>query len=270
MKYSDARKLHIGYGIFLGVLTALVGLLTLLGVTDLYASGETFTAQAVGERMRALIVPACVWFVAALGGVILASFTQEERPLRTPSDAYTLVSRLRRRIPAGEGEEFEKEQRNLRRADFVRLAVRCICALFCALAAVMCAVYLFDASHFPAEDLNAEVIAMLRNVFPWVGAALAVCVGASVFESLYARRTLASVKRLIVLGRGHAQKEPCAFMRRKERVEAFLGAKWTVFTIRIALIALGVLFIGLGVANGGAADVLHKAVNICLECIGVG
>lgn len=44
-----------------------------------------------------------------------------------------------------------------------------------------------------------------------------------------------------------------------------------VFTIvRITILCLGILFIILGVMNGGSRDVLIKASNICTECIGLG
>ena len=36
------------------------------------------------------------------------------------------------------------------------------------------------------------------------------------------------------------------------------------------LFCAGVLLIVLGVVNGGARDVLAKAVKICSECIGIG
>ena len=39
---------------------------------------------------------------------------------------------------------------------------------------------------------------------------------------------------------------------------------------RFILAALALLFIILGVMNGGARDVLIKAINICTECIGLG
>ena len=39
---------------------------------------------------------------------------------------------------------------------------------------------------------------------------------------------------------------------------------------RWILLALAGLFIILGVINGGANDVLVKAINICTECIGLG
>lgn len=40
--------------------------------------------------------------------------------------------------------------------------------------------------------------------------------------------------------------------------------------VRMVLFAAAILFILLGVVNGGAGDVLIKAKNICTECIGLG
>lgn len=40
--------------------------------------------------------------------------------------------------------------------------------------------------------------------------------------------------------------------------------------VRAAVLAAALLLIGLGIWNGGARDVLVKAVQICTECIGLG
>ena len=37
-----------------------------------------------------------------------------------------------------------------------------------------------------------------------------------------------------------------------------------------ALLILGLALVALGAANGGARDVLAKAIRICSECIGLG
>ncbi|MBR4456229.1 MAG: thioredoxin [Solobacterium sp.] len=44
----------------------------------------------------------------------------------------------------------------------------------------------------------------------------------------------------------------------------------TLTIARTALVVLAVVFIIMGIANGGARDVLIKAVNICTECVGLG
>ena len=40
--------------------------------------------------------------------------------------------------------------------------------------------------------------------------------------------------------------------------------------IMTAILAVGALFVILGIANGGMADVVQKAIKICTECIGLG
>lgn len=39
---------------------------------------------------------------------------------------------------------------------------------------------------------------------------------------------------------------------------------------RGAVLAVGILFLGIGISRGEPSVVLMKAVNICLECIGIG
>ena len=40
--------------------------------------------------------------------------------------------------------------------------------------------------------------------------------------------------------------------------------------LRIGILCIAALFIVLGLSRGEAAIVLKKAVNLCLECIGLG
>lgn len=40
--------------------------------------------------------------------------------------------------------------------------------------------------------------------------------------------------------------------------------------IAVILLGLGILFLCMGVAQGGYQDAFRKAVRVCLECIGIG
>ena len=43
-----------------------------------------------------------------------------------------------------------------------------------------------------------------------------------------------------------------------------------VNTLRAVVVIAAVLLIIAGILNGGALDVLVKAINICTECVGLG
>lgn len=43
-----------------------------------------------------------------------------------------------------------------------------------------------------------------------------------------------------------------------------------ILGVRIAVAVLGVALLVWGIFNGGADDVLKKAIEICTECIGIG
>ena len=40
--------------------------------------------------------------------------------------------------------------------------------------------------------------------------------------------------------------------------------------IAVLLIFLGIIFLCTGLYQGGYQDTLHKAIRVCLECIGIG
>ena len=40
--------------------------------------------------------------------------------------------------------------------------------------------------------------------------------------------------------------------------------------MRVVILLIGILFVVLGIVNGGMRDVLEKAIKICTECIGLG
>ena len=62
-------------------------------------------------------------------------------------------------------------------------------------------------------------------------------------------------------------------LERKEKAQSATGLKWRKYLLpitRIAIAVLGVVLVIIGIFNGGMADVLEKAINICTQCIGLG
>lgn len=266
MKEIAARKIRIGSGIVLGVLTGIVALLFLIETASLYysglaAGGDIYSRAIVGAHLKRLIAPVALWLVAAVAGFAVSVKFPAPAVKRKAADTAVLA-RLRKRIPQGTGEEFLAEKKRYDRFELVRVLLWCLAALVSAAGAVYAIVYLANAAHFTAQDISSEILALVKNVAPWVGAGFLLFIAAAAYEYFSAKYVLASVKRLIVAGKGAPVPE-------KRQIEG-MGSEKLRLAVWLALFAVGATFLVLGILNDGAGDVLKKAVMICTECIGLG
>lgn len=271
MDEAKRQKLRFLYGIFLGVFTVAIGVTLISLAMQIYFSdpqGNPYNAADVASKARGMIAPVVLWIAAAIVGFVLSEvFPVAER--RPAQDGLTSYKKLRRRVPAGEGEEFNRVWTEFRSREVTRLVVRLICVGAALSSGITIVVYLADGSHFPALDPGGEIIDMLRYVLPLVGVAFAFLIGATVYEGVCAKRELATVKQLIVLGKGYPVRRG-----KLSAVQDGAAAIWNsdilVWTVRSVLLTLAVSFLIAGIVNGGMSDVLGKAIQICKECIGMG
>ena len=267
MTEKTARRVRLYYGIFLSVFTVVTGLLFIVQAALIYYADNTppYSPEIVASRLSAIAVPVWIWVAAVIIGFVLGFiFRAPARRLthkRTPRE--TLV-KLCRRIPVGEEENLAEKGKRLQRAEEIRLAAWAFCFCLCLASAIVSAVYLFNHAHFAGQNLNAEILAMLRHVLPWVGAGFAACIAFVVIENIAAKRELPYVKKLVA-GGGMRGALPL-----RANGYALAVPAWVLPAVRIALAVLGVTFILVGIFNGSALDVFVKAVNICTECIGLG
>ena len=275
MKKAD--KIRLYYGIFLGVFTVVVGVLFIVQAALIYyggddSNGKNYTRELVGEKLKQILIPVCFWIAAIIAGFVLSVvFPEQEQRLKAKMSAGETVSRLRRRLPEG---ALTEEGKQAKKYYYARWGARLAALAVCLAAAIASIVYLFQPVHFPAEDINHEILVMLKNVLPWVGVAFAACCGAVTFDYYMAKRELGSVKQLLATKSG-VPKNSFFFDEATAAVDGAVAkvkphSKWILLGVRLAVLVLGVTFVLLGIFNGGATDVLIKAINICTECIGLG
>lgn len=272
MYEANARRVRILYGAFLGAFSVILAALLIAEAADLYytglaAGGDIYSREAVGARLLPLCWLFALWVLSAAGGYVLSVFLPYAEKHAVRKDDGKAFRRLKRRLPAEGNEEFLAERKRLGRYDGLRLAVWTVCALFAVAAGAIAIAYLAKAANFPAKDLPAEMLGLVKNAVPWVAASFVLFAAAAVFERFLNAKRLSSAKRMIALG-GAAQIPVQA--RKQNAWIAYMGSEKTLFFVRIALLILAVALIIWGVCNGGAGDVLKKAINICTECIGLG
>ena len=190
----------------------------------------------------------------------------EVRAKRRSEDSLRLLSK--RKPSGGEGEEYEAAAKAYRKLKTARYIVWG-CALAVTLASAIASLCdLLNTAHFKGENITGEVFRMVKNVLPWVAVAFAVLIAATVVSGVLARKQFEELKKLIKFGNGIPQEksEPQAIAKLKNVAASDL----TLWIVRGVVFAVAVTFIFLGIFNGGARDVMIKAVNICTECIGLG
>lgn len=271
MTQETVRRVRFWYGIFLSVFTAVVGILFLAEVSDIYfgATGKPiFTREKVWAHLFPVLIPFCFWIAAVIAGFVLSvvmPYTPKEK--RKPNAENTL-KKLITRIPQGEGDEYRENMNRVRKAEKARIVVWCVCAAVCLAGAIYSLVYLFTPSHFTTTNFNAEVLEMAKHVLPWVVVSFLLCIGAAIFERELAKRELPYVKKLVAMRGAPLEKKECALA--SAYAACVKQQRWIVLGVRIGIAVLGIVFLALGIVNGGADNVLLKATKICTECIGLG
>lgn len=205
---------------------------------------QVYTAEDVGARLGSLAVPfaayAALIVVTAVAGVRVPA--DKERPALTPENRLRLMKKRVETLPA-EAVQEEKLRRNTWIATTAVL-------VFCA---VMALVYLLNGENFSSWNLESVMGSMLLHVAPWVVLGLV-----AVYAAFRACDRSMARECEALKGQPTAAAKPAK------------GNAFPVEALRMDLYAAAIVFIVLGVMNGGLYDVLVKAIMICTECIGLG
>lgn len=270
-----AKRIRTYYGIFLSVFTCAVGAFFVTQAVRVLAAGNwvqgAYTREIVVDMLFPVSIAFYVWIAAILAGFILSLvYPYEFRSKNKISERVTL-KRLSSRLPQGAGEEYESGMKTVQMQRRNRLIVYLVCGAVCLAGAIASLVYLLTPSYFPAENINAEMLEMLKNVGPWLLVAFAGCIGTTLYERFSMNAEINALKALIMQNKG----KPAVVKTENaviSKIKAFFRnySKYIIWGARGVTAVLGVTFVLLGIFNEGVQDVLIKAINICTECIGLG
>lgn len=265
---EKSEKFRLSYSIFLGIFTVAVGIAVICVAADIYYSGKDtgviYTREIVSDKLTALAIP----LILLIGAIIFGAIFPLYRVKASRPPEHTLA-KLTPRIPSsGTGEDFSAAQAAYKKAAVIRLAawLVALAAVLASSIAMLC--YLVDTAHF-ADDITEDIFAMAANMLPWIAVAFAACIAATVVSAVFANKQITAAKTMIKSGDKSSvtQKSPPKFIA---VIKSIIDKPMFVTAERCAIFVIALSFIIAGIVNGGARDVLIKAVNICTECIGLG
>ena len=175
------------------------------------------------------------------------------------------------RIPSGSGDEYLKDYSVVVRERKNRTVAFTVCGIVTLICAVFCAVYVFNGAYFSTSQVNTSMLNMLINVGPWLLVGFASCIFMTLYEKYSLNREIGGIKTLMKKYRGNPVVQSAKVVNPTWlKIKTALASKYAVWGIRGAVCVFGVTFVLLGIFNNGVRDVLIKAINICMECIGLG
>ncbi len=276
MKAETAKRTKFIYGIAFSALTFVVAVLFIVFACIIYfkvggGGGATgmYTKDDVVRYLHYLAVPFWLWVAAIIGGVVVWEICPSGKDKQISLDARYSLYRLKKKLPVEERDDLLSDMAAYDRLDKINKWIWAIVAVVCVIFAAAGLAYLLDFSHFQDENnVTAEVSRAVALVCPYVLCGLAFGIGGMYVSDYIAKKRLPYVKNLIKSGKKKDVQRGAVY---SVLYDIFVeGDDRAVWTVRGVVFVLAVVFIILGSFNGGAADVLLKAVNICTECIGLG
>ena len=241
----------------MAALTVICAVCLTVACVQIYNSGASpFSPESIADAFAKIAIPVYIFLAEVLVGIVLWLISPEnEAKAHGYVDLGAKAQKLRANLPSSsEGEAAIKKANKEAR---LRICYLTASAVICAVTAIYPIVHILNRDNFSASDINAEILAATLSALPFV----IVCF---VLLTVYAKVERDSLEREITALRSVAKSgvtDSGAPSKQSKRL---------LLCIRLTVLVVGIVFVVLGVLNGGANDVLQKAVRICTECIGLG
>ena len=214
-----------------------------LGADGVYLQ-DVYTLEDVAQRLAPLGLAIPAYAVLIVGALVAGRGKGQTLPVPAENRLRT----MKRLLPEGTALPAAAVREEKRRA-----VIRITLAAALLLCAVPAGLFLLDGRNFASWELETVMAALVRHVLPWTAAAILLIWAAEALCSRSMARECAILKEMPKGELAPAQEKP-----------------FPLTPARLVIAGAAIVFIVLGVMNGGLRDVLVKAINICTECIGLG
>ena len=266
LSFKARGRIHLVYGICLSALILAAGVCFALSCLSIYESGDSpFTRESISTHFQRIAIPVWACVTGIIGGILLTLVMPlEGSGVKSRRDPETTLSKLAARLDLNSCDEAVAD--SIRRERKWRLAVTVILWVLAGITLVPALMWCVNPAHFSIENLSGDIKTASLFILPCAVVSLGLLTGECLLRHASMARETATVKAALVAMKGTAKPAKKANPDKKN----WSSDPRFVWGVRGAILVVGVVFIVLGVLNGGMEDVLGKAIRICTECIGLG
>lgn len=252
------------YTISITVLSVIVGLIFILCAYSIYYKGleirveqpnyQIYNEEILGKYLIFAFIPFILWVLLIIGGVIISHLFPLNTKKKFKVDELETYYKLSKRIPKYD-ENYASQYKIINKEKNFRKIGLLITSILSILCMIYPARYLFDKDNFAANKVI-EAKLMALNVLPWIAFVFIIFAVYLVIYTNSIKKELVQIKEILKTYKTKITKEEKDY-------------NLAINITRISVLVVGIVFVILGVINGGVNDVLQKAINICTECIGL-
>lgn len=270
---------HIVYAVLIVGLAIAVGILFIVSCVDIYNSQDVspFTTDAIESHFRAIAVPVIAFPCLVVVGFILHFvFPVDKKEAKVENDK--VYSTLQSKVDLEKADLGIKKQALGER--YLRLGSTAGSVLIWIAALIIILVFACNPLNYSKDNVNGSVKDIALVVFPSAIIAMGMSFVVSLSNKLSKKRELNLLKNAIKQNKDimSGSKSYFGVLLLDKAQNIVLQAKAllnkyediTIWVVRAVIFVVAVVFLVLGILNGGVADVLGKAIRICTECIGLG
>lgn len=270
MSQNAIKRTHLIYGISLSVVVILAALSLILSCYNIYDGGDgEFSREIVAEQFSRIAVLVYICLAGIVGGVILSiclpvvkesDGKENIKHLKAHPNFYMTRERLAKKVDLATcSPELAKKIKTER----IKRAVSAgICAVVCAIAAIPLLLRISNPQNYDKYQINESIIPAVAFTLIWCVCALIFCLALSILVRASQKVEISYLKEAISLGATAPKKTDDTSKAKKKKI--------ITWSVRGVILAVAIVFIVVGIFNGGMADVLGKAIRLCTECIGLG
>ncbi|MBE6547420.1 MAG: hypothetical protein E7667_00880 [Ruminococcaceae bacterium] len=273
MTERKKKYIHLFYSVYLSVLIINAALHIIFAVCAIYfGANSEFSREIVSTQFAKIAIPVYICLGGIIVGFLLSLFLPvnesampkgKSKKDKSKKNYKMIYERLAKKIDLSQcdaelSEKIKKERK-------LRMIYSYVCLGLTVLSAIPFMIIICNPNRYDKYLINESIIPSVIIMFIWCVLAFIFVLGSSIIRTESMKSEILLLKEAIENKSGlivEKAETPTAEEQKKKLI--------TVWSIRGAIVTVALVFIIIGICNGGMADVLGKAVRLCTECIGLG